>query len=455
MIAVVSWLLLTAIGLGLIPLLALVPFRDLSRHFAPHRVLPTVTLLLTLGLLVDHAAGVSLGSLAAQETLACFGLAAFAVVLVLVVRNRRAAVPTPSPHAAIVTAATTIVLLLLSVAIFAIPLEHWDARSIWFFHAKVYFFDGGLHASPFWADGEYDWSQKGYPNLIPLLGARVAALLTQGWNEYVGKGGIIPLAFAAILGFAVLQRGSALGLVLLLLGGLVAIRDQAVSGYMDGWLAMESAVAGYALAQWAHRRDRFMLMLGCAALGVCLCIKQEAVLLAGALAPLIAYGAWRNRRALILRDALLILTLAPYLLWARLKMQITPLTGLRPGDILGRALERATDLAEVTHRFGYVLNGWLHVSYVWHCLACYLVLGACVGFRRQDVLLCGAAAIYTAGLLGIYLGTPYDPIWHADTSMDRVVMTPTLLLLAAIATTMPRLRALFSRRYNVLSHALR
>jgi hypothetical protein len=48
-----------------------------------------------------------------------------------------------------------------------------------------------------------------------------------------------------------------------------------------------------------------------------------------------------------------------------------------------------------------------------------------------------SAVLYGMGLVMVYLDTPMDFVWHVKTSLDRVFMVPTLLLLSGLSIMLP------------------
>tara|TARA_B100001093_G_scaffold367805_1_gene352703 strand:- start:4355 stop:4861 length:507 start_codon:yes stop_codon:yes gene_type:complete len=65
-------------------------------------------------------------------------------------------------------------------------LHTWDARSIWFFQAKVLFYDGELIKDSVWTNEAYEFSHLDYPKMLAVLAASVANIFGY-WNEYLPK----------------------------------------------------------------------------------------------------------------------------------------------------------------------------------------------------------------------------------------------------------------------------
>ena len=100
--------------------------------------------------------------------------------------------------------ALVLVLLPYSILAFDVPLSAWDARSIWFFHAKAFYFDNSIRLeyllNPF-----YRWSHPEYPPMFPLLTAWHAFFLGS-WSEYLAKSYLLVHLYFVLLSFYGLLR---------------------------------------------------------------------------------------------------------------------------------------------------------------------------------------------------------------------------------------------------------
>ena len=430
LIAATSWLLMTLAGLGLPFAMALT-----GRRPQPHTgYAAVVALALMSGLLIDHGLGLATRGLAAQNAAAWAGLLFGAGGLALLWRTWRSQ-PASASHGreywgAILAAA---LIVILTLAIYAAPLMQWDARSIWFFHGKVIFFDGGLKPSPFWSNHAYDWSHKDYPDLIPMLSARAAAFAGV-WNEYAPKGALVPMAAASILALLALARGPAF--VFLILTSIATLGPSLWDGYMDGWLALCGTIAALGIAVWAETGERAALALAAAALGVALCLKNEGQLLALVILPALV-AAVAKRHNLRLMDLAMLAAAAPFVLWLGVKANLGVHGYLESAGVAHRALAVATDLPELTYRLSFLAENAAQNTHLFAALAAYLAVGLCVGFPRSSLLFGLSAALYAGGLIVVYLGTPLEFAWQVRTSLDRAVMTPTLLFLGGLSTMIP------------------
>jgi len=223
-----------------------------------------VGLSMAAGLLLQFC-GV-LAGLALPHVLA-FGAAVALWSIWLLADDRRARTgpripPTRGTAVAVVLIAT--VLLVHYLQIFAEPLYRWDARSIWFFHARMIWLAQGLGSG--WDHPSLAFSHPDYPKLGPSLAAQVAYLAGH-WNEYAPKGGLFLLLVPAVLlllGFRA-NRASFLMIVVLLFFSQYAWLS---NGYMDGYVVLYSALALLLLGRLLSSRNRADFYAATCALGI-------------------------------------------------------------------------------------------------------------------------------------------------------------------------------------------
>lgn len=444
MIAANSWFLCTLIGLGIIPVLLLMAKNEWVSMFESRHLIHTVALLLTFGLLLDHAIGILTGDLKAQSNIAWTSLIGFAAAIALAVRAYRGS-QTEAARDAMFSKSTIISITLttatvsaVSLAVFAEPLVAWDARSIWFFHAKAIFFDGGLRPSSFWLNDAYNWSHKYYPQLASMLAARYADFMLADWNEYAPKGVLVPLAVSSMLGLLVFYRNWK-QLLFVLLAVVTLLGDQLTNGYQDGWLALYGCIAILALARWSSTRSRKDLALGCAAVAMTLCLKNEGQLLfVAALIPFL-YGTYLHKKHLHPRDAAVAAVFLPFIFWVIQKPRLPTGEGLQGGGLIGRAMDVVFEWPELLYRLSVLVQTTAEDTFLLETALAFIIVGVCAKVTRHDLLIGAPTAIYTVGLVAVYLGTPYDFNFHVQTSLDRVTLFPTLLLLLGLIQMTARL----------------
>ena len=112
------------------------------------------------------------------------------------------------------------------------PLSHWDARSIWFFHAKMIWTEGALRRSTGWNHSSLAFSNPDYPKLVPTIAAQLAYVKGY-WNEFFPKGSLlVMLVPLALWVFSFCQKS--LSFILLVLIFFFSLDAWLWNGYMDG-----------------------------------------------------------------------------------------------------------------------------------------------------------------------------------------------------------------------------
>ena len=319
------------------------------------------------------------------------------------------------------------------------PDAGWDARAIWFLHAR-WFFAGG--ASLRWAvrNPAYAFAHPDYP---PLIGATVGSFwgLVGHVDLRMGQAAVTMLNVAAValLGTGLLRLranravGCCVGAALCLAAyGFTGVYS--TNGYADLlWAACAAAAMLHLLLLPPDRAD-LAIGLACA-VGAAL-TKNEGIPVA---AVILLLAAVRHRgwcRAHIRSAsgvALLVGLAASVVAWPG----VASLVHVR-SDLLGGA--RSGGPLAVKH------NTWARVQPAWHAIwvwcragirlaALLTVIGALALLRRRRALGMGSSVwswLVVAGSLGslvaAYALSPYDLAWHLGTSLDRTSIAPRLLV---------------------------
>ena len=253
-----------------------------------------------------------------------------------------------------------------------VPISDWDARSIWFFHAKMMYFGDTLPVYV-WSP-ELDFAHQDYPNLFPLIAAQVAAIAGY-WNEYIPLTALMILSFVEIFSvFYLAPPLVAIGvLVLYYMYFVLTPMNYATTiqiytnGYMDMHLAFMSLAV--VLAMWRTRgnlelRESILLIL---LVSMIASLKNEGLILA--IIILVFLGVTQllnngnttfyNRR--IRFSALATVALAPALAW-RLLLHFrnisndlsSPTWGpFRDEGLYSRLMMRANTELDITNSMGY------------------------------------------------------------------------------------------------------
>jgi hypothetical protein len=343
-------------------------------------------------------------------------------------------------------------LLVLAVTILFTPLSSWDARSIWFFHAKMLASIGGFAADPYWASPEIAYSAVGHPKLLPAAGAVFPAIFGV-WNEFVPKAGLLLLAFPLLAALAGFARGRAEGLVFgvaLVLACFGLLTNGLADGYHGAFAALGTAsLLHAATGENAAPGDA---MRGILCFGIALSLKVEAMpALAVCGASVVAAFAMARR---------------PWPAFDRATAAMACLAASAP--ILWIARRIAWGLGETVHvnfdgawpsraiasveRWPEVASALWGASGVWrYAVVAALAIAIAAAVRRRPPAAAlwrvAAANLYLLVISVLYLGTTADLRWLIAVTFDRTPTFASLTLLLAAwlafdkATLTPSVRA--------------
>jgi hypothetical protein len=387
-------------------------------------------------LLLNYVTVVVLGSLR-TAMLAELAIACFCVIGIAIRYGREAFASLRLGWSA--TLCFLLVLGLLGAAILLEPLAAWDARSIWFFHAKMVYFAGGLIKDGGWTAPCCIFSHPDYPTLVPILAAQ-AANLAGFWNEQLPKVALLSLLVPA-LAVTVSYWRSGLATAALLLIVWAKLAPMLTNGYMDGALALYGLFSVLLIGSWLATGAKVDLATAVLFAGVALGLKNEGSMFAATLLVCMtptAVLAWRRGRLLLPADGLERLGLAALCCFAitsgvswlilrgtwglQLHLGLSSLP-----SIVRRLMD--PEALEMILRSTLVSSGLLYAMLIGVCatgLSCVLRTGRLV----EPIFCMGVATVYLAGIQLVYLATPADLKWHLATSADRITLLPALLFVA-------------------------
>ena len=414
---------------------------------------------LTLGLVADIALSMVCGNLQAglfaQALLAMPSITvAYRQIQVLGSDRRRTILPVAA-----------FLLLALGFALLCVtqPIHDWDARSIWFYHAKVIFHTQSIWAGGSWSEQANIYTHLNYPKLFPLLAAQVATIFGF-WNEYVPKLAIALLALPilacylhsiwSVSGTHWLRLATVLMLTCLYFG-FDGAGFYLFNGYMDGWVALYamSALLVLSRAMGEAKLDgqdyqRQKWQLAAAILAVLAQIKQEGLIIAALVASTVSMLillrisrnplrwpsiVWRAMGPHYLKLSLQVLfLLGPIVAWTVASRVQHLATGHYSGDLLGRMTSR---LVNPDDRNWIWANIIMHNALILPSLALAALLVFTSIWRRKlislgELLPLIIVGLYFVVIFFVYLGTSADLAWHMAASAGRVGLTPALCLAA-------------------------
>lgn len=422
-----GWVL-ALMGLGWAGLAPL--WRRLVRHDRRITLLPLLALTWLCGLLVNYGLVLIVSdlrlALGLGAALAVAGLTHLGFML-----HRAARTGNLALGSSLTWLGVGLLMALYAVPILTQPLQAWDARSIWFFHARMIYIAGELSPATGLDHRSIAFSHPDYPKLIPALAAQLTTLRGY-WNEYLPKAALWLALGPAFLGLFSLAR-QRIAFLFLLTVLPFSLRGWLWNGYMDGHLALYLALALLFIGRALLSGDDLDFLLGLTTLALLPNIKNEGYL--AALASLIAWGitVWLRRKS---GDAKVwVEAFRSKATWVYLGLMIMPmglwnvkkaLWGLNNDLDLGSA-------ASVTRLLTRLGDGSLDTilrmayPYLHGGILVFLFIVTVLILQRRALPSTAYVALLTAGLyllglLAIYLATPHDLNWHLRTSVDRTLL---------------------------------
>lgn len=384
-----------------------------------------LALRLACGMLVDLGLVFVLGLSAGTAGIVVLGAAG---VLHAISRLRQ-----PRPGELVAGAIGVGLWTLLAVQDLAQPLTDWDARSIWFFHARMIWLDGGVGIPAHWTDPSIAWSHPDYPKLLPVLAAQVCRALGL-WNEVVPKGALALLA-AAPIASALSFRRTWLAFCLLLATLFFTTGRTLSNGFADTYVGLYCALAVAQLAI-ALGGGRGNALSAIAFFGVAASIKNEGVVFAISAAIAAAFIALRDPRCTAVLRTLAntprawlvaVVSAAPPAIWRiqRARWGLHGYLNFASAETLERAGHRLADGASLRHIFAALGD---NDPALWKSALVVAVLLSWMAVRRlriepSDLLPLLFAPIALICIAVVYLATPFELEWQLRTSADRIVIT--------------------------------
>ena len=310
------------------------------------------------------------------------------------------------------------------------PLLGWDARSIWFFHAKMIYVAGSIGRSAGWQHPLIGFSHPDYPNLIPALAAQITNMLGF-WNEYIPKISLLFMLIPAVVWLFTFARRSFSFVILLLLIPF-SFAPGIWNGYMDGYFALYFSIAMLLFGRYINYSRPIDLISSFCCLIAVFYIKNEGALaiLTGFCSMILTYSLVKDKPDSSKQEFLMkwkyylvgLLALIPLLLWGLYKQQWNLSNDLEIGTIQSflRIISRLTDgsLRLIFQNvFGEIESAILLLGLLY-----FASVAQNESLTNESFPALIAAGIYIMGMIFIYLQTPKDLVWHLNTSIERIML---------------------------------
>lgn len=380
------------------------------------------------GIIVNYAVVLALqtlnSSLIVSGALAILGLG----VCVLQLARNTLSFDFKHPSWAILFGLLTISLLYMF-PILTEPLEGWDARWIWFFHAKMIYAAGSIGQSAGWQHPSVVFSHVDYPNLVPVIAAQIMHI-AGFWNEYLPKLSLFFMFLPAVFWLLSFARKS-FSFVVLVAALLLSFYPWLWIGYMDAILAIYLSLSVLLLGRFIKDGNNLDLISSICCLFVLPYIKNEGILaaLVGGISVLIVI-LLKKKSQVKVKSRLKIwrywlaglIGLLPLVLWSIAKYQWNISNKLNIGSQASfeRILQRLQDgsSAIIFGRIFEVIEG---VTFLFSILMIIVICWK-VPISHHILPALAVAVIYCLGIASIYYLTPFDLEWHLSTSINRTML---------------------------------
>lgn len=307
-----------------------------------------------------------------------------------------------------------------------LPVQDWDAKSSWFFHAKIMFFEGGLLNQEFltFRDAHYAFAQFDYPKLFSWLSTFGPQVLGV-WNEHLPKLGIVPLFLVFQLSLGRFSKDR-FGFWFLIISFLLGFHKYFWNGYMDGYVAVYASVGVLFVMNYFLEGDLEDFYSGIMILGLGSFLKNEGAVLA-LLTALMILGLLLkngNLRIFVKQEfrrliALAVIFLAPQILWIITKKHygLAHWLDSSEGPVIDNfTLEGFFRISKSLIYDGLIMRSWLVLGVV--VLFAWYIKGR--SFRWIKLAPALLSVVYLGVLYIVFLKTPFNLAYHLWTTNDRV-----------------------------------
>lgn len=301
------------------------------------------------------------------------------------------------------------------------PVTDWDARSIWFFHAKRIFIDNHLYAQ---LDNYAPWSHNDYPPLLPSLAASIAKSFGF-WNEYLPRISIL-LALFPILLISKWLFNNQLAFNLWVLGLLIICKISLINGYMDSLLAIYIASGCLLITKiYSNTKNKFQYYLPLILVLASLPFIKNEGLLATLIFILLLMPRFNKETIYV---ALSILSISIYLLFWKYPLILNNIhSDLFSSDVFSIITRRIQNLDEVI----LILKNIIKQLWVFLLIS----LGFLMNYKKIEkitLVFLFFILAYLGAIFIIYMLSPHDLNWHLHTSIKRTMLPIKVCILAML-----------------------
>lgn len=308
------------------------------------------------------------------------------------------------------------ILIYYGVDIILRPVSFWDARSIWFFQAKILYFEKGIGSDSYLTNPLVTlFAHSDYPKLLPFHAAAPMHLIGF-WNEYLPKIGLL-LLFLPVAIFTASFSLYKIRYVLFTTAIFIVFNKWIWFGYLDFYLAFYALLALVFLERFQKSAQLSDLFTSILSISITLSLKNEGMLLFLLYIVAFIFILKTNYRYYLS----LLFPLLLLVLWSLIKKDLHLTNDLTLGiDSIPLILNRLNvDSLKMITNAMFLTKGF----YLWLLTTLCIVV-----YVRSLSLKLLVGLLYFAAIFIIYLATPHDLGWHLATSAERTIF-PTLIII--------------------------
>lgn len=415
------------LGIGIAPFLLLKKEMNINKN---DNLLQLLALFTITGILINYSLGLIFKSLSTtirvSSAISISGLLIFAFYSL---KSKQLRIPSKNTLLKIFCA--ILLLFLFFSPSVAEPLIDWDARSIWFFHAKMIYVAGTIDQSAGWNHPSILFSHPDYPKLVPFIASQINYALGY-WNEYLPKVSVLFMLTPMVL---LLFSISKLSVSFIFLISLIpfSFYNTLWNGYMDGLLAFYLSISLLFIGKFFSSSRLIDLVTGFMCLAIAVNIKNEGAL--GTLAvitSLLIVVALTTPLKIVKEEIVrkwkyfafsIVGLFFPFLLWNYNKSlwNLSNDLGIGSSQSLKNIVIRLSDGSYkfILNRTLSEISGFLIILII--VLISLNIWKIRIG--KEELLSLMVSGIITLGFIVIYLLTPHDLAWHINTSINRTLLS--------------------------------
>ena len=312
-------------------------------------------------------------------------------------------------------------LILFLFAIIAIslgtPTDSWDARSIWLFKAKEFFYDHSIISIK---NNYAEFSHNNYPSIAPAFAASLSTLIGY-WNEIYPKAGLTLMFIPPLI---IISRFFNNNFFLILISIILfTIGKFLVNGELDGLVALYFVSSVIIIYNFKNLKNNifYQCLLLIFLLIILSLLKTEGTLLL--LCSFIGSMITFYKRKILCKNLIVsfIVSIIPVLVWIYFctSNNISSNYIFNINDFNNRILY----LKNYTLIFEYLL---LNEKFLFGLI---IFLVSIIYIKNKDILVyvSSISLIYILFLFVVYLSTPLDLEWHLN-SANRIIKPIALFL---------------------------